>query len=511
MHDEFRLSGARGLAEVSLGRNRSLVLLPRIALIYFLISLLLLAGVGIGVDRLLLPAMAASGAVVSEEWKETNRRLQQDMFRRNLATVRFPVWHSRGFPLPDDARNQPRILVMGDSFVWGDGYANMNDIWWRQLERELHWRGYTSVEVMAAGMCGWSTRPQLEAFGPLKDRFQPDLVIWGYVTNDPDEGIIKLIAPPFETGIDVDGRMEAFQEQFAAARRRKLEQEQQSPSPLEAWSYPEWEEKLLRDANLDHYRHTVARLGDTARASDIPMLVMTLPNLPMPGLFAERHDPVRPLFEAAGLPFVDISEAFGRAYGEVRSLRGILAWGVNPANGHPSPASARFHAVQAADYIEAHHPHVLGPRQSPAPRPGVVDAVILNDWVPHDLGVERLDRNHYAIHFTQTEGLMPIMPLGQPHVVLSLAMPALVDGLEIEGPELAAIEAHASGLDPEDRHDDGVLRPLVLHPRSGGGFECRLDESGINRAISTLRLAVTFVPGATTRRIELRFALPLRQ
>ncbi len=63
----------------------------------------------------------------------------------------------------------------------------MNDIWWRQLAREVDRRGYKDVEIIAAGMQGINTRIELDVAKKVIPKFKPDLVIWGYIPNDADE------------------------------------------------------------------------------------------------------------------------------------------------------------------------------------------------------------------------------------------------------------------------------------------------------------------------------------
>src|SRR5437588_572964 len=62
--------------------------------------------------------------------------------------------------------------------------------------------GIVSLVIVAAGHPGWSTHRQFECARHLIPEIKPDLVIWGYVTNDPDEKIVPQIfdtqdQPPF--------------------------------------------------------------------------------------------------------------------------------------------------------------------------------------------------------------------------------------------------------------------------------------------------------------------------
>ena len=99
-----------------------------------------------------------------------------------------PLWNSKGIPLLPKSPGKKRILIIGDSFVYGSGHININELWWRQLQLELENRGYLNVEVIAAGVNGASTQEQLRWIKELGifEKVSPDLVLFGYIANDPD-------------------------------------------------------------------------------------------------------------------------------------------------------------------------------------------------------------------------------------------------------------------------------------------------------------------------------------
>jgi hypothetical protein len=179
----------RSFAHIHIG-TRPVPVLPFRAIIAFIISVIILVGVLFAVDRKLTPAPMNRGALVLPAWYWEDKRINLNNDLKSLSCVKNTVWISKGFPVDLNRKKSKRILVTGDSFVWGDGYANMNDLWWRQLERELARRGYGQIEVIAMGYPGLSTRDQLHAAMLVVPKFKPDLIIWGYTTNDPDEKMV---------------------------------------------------------------------------------------------------------------------------------------------------------------------------------------------------------------------------------------------------------------------------------------------------------------------------------
>lgn len=95
----------------------------------------------------------------------------------------------RGRPDPRAAPKPPgtfRILVVGDSFTWGDG-VYPEDTYPRRLERRL--RAHASqprFEVVSWSRPGWNTEVALRQTRAAIDRLAPDLLILGFVLNDPE-------------------------------------------------------------------------------------------------------------------------------------------------------------------------------------------------------------------------------------------------------------------------------------------------------------------------------------
>ena len=100
-----------------------------------------------------------------------------------------PIWLHEGESIEDKDPNKKRILIVGDSYIWGDGYSNANHMWWQQFKHLLKEKGYGDVEVIAAGFGGYSTKKQFENIiknEKIIKKINPDLIIIGFVNNDPE-------------------------------------------------------------------------------------------------------------------------------------------------------------------------------------------------------------------------------------------------------------------------------------------------------------------------------------
>lgn len=96
-------------------------------------------------------------------------------------------WHRPDYrPIPEPGSGPVfRIVTVGDSFTWGDGVL-AEDAYPRRLERLLWARDLpVRVEVHIISRPGWSSADEASALAARWDRLRPDLLIVGYVLNDP--------------------------------------------------------------------------------------------------------------------------------------------------------------------------------------------------------------------------------------------------------------------------------------------------------------------------------------
>ncbi len=110
--------------------------------------------------------------------------------RSNGIVYKMNCYGLRGedFPL-SKPEGTKRILVLGDSFTFGEG-VHLEDTFSRRLERLLAGKGpsgyFKRIEVINAGVGSRSTVNEINYYRQFAYRFEPDLVIVAYVLNDAD-------------------------------------------------------------------------------------------------------------------------------------------------------------------------------------------------------------------------------------------------------------------------------------------------------------------------------------
>ena len=83
-------------------------------------------------------------------------------------------------------KNTVRILVLGDSYSWGDKISNPKDIWPNVLQEKLT-KKYpkNKIEVINLACCGFTTVNELEIFYKIGIKMLPDIVVVQFTLNDP--------------------------------------------------------------------------------------------------------------------------------------------------------------------------------------------------------------------------------------------------------------------------------------------------------------------------------------
>ena len=86
-------------------------------------------------------------------------------------------------PVSPKAEDETRIVILGDSVVFGWGVAEQ-DTFGRQLERELAGRLGRPVRTVNTGVCSYNTVQQLRVLRREGRTLEPDAVLLLYVEND---------------------------------------------------------------------------------------------------------------------------------------------------------------------------------------------------------------------------------------------------------------------------------------------------------------------------------------
>lgn len=240
-----------------------------------------------------------------------------------------------------------RILVLGDSFTFGDGIAEARDLWPEVMERALAEKGLP-VEVFNAGIAGTNTSWQLDLLRARGWRWSPDRIVVGFVPNDPEppganrDVIPARLNPPLLPIGAVDTVLTRRSYAYAWIRGQKN-------ALLERFgvkeTYAEYVASLYRPGpDWDRFVAAARGLVAEARGRRVPITVAVFPLFH--GLeadpFREELDRIVELFAREGAEVVDLRETY-------RGIPTEDLW-IAPGDAHPNERAHRLagEAVAAA-------------------------------------------------------------------------------------------------------------------------------------------------------------------
>jgi len=244
------------------------------------------------------------------------------------------------------APGQRRIVVLGDSFTWGDKIADTDSTWPARLERELQdGRHAGEVEVINMAERGYTTANEAEFLRRFGWQFDPDLLIVQWFVNDAlpsrpglqrvgGDWLIpsrRLLPVRFRSGAVASSALLALLE-------RRLNALLNGPRP-----YLRFAELYRQDARgWQQARAALTEMADSAALRDIPALLILFPYL-VPGSWTSETHPLSKVHEQvanyardAGYVVLDLTDELKHKPGE--------DWWATPYDSHPSAAA---HAVAA--------------------------------------------------------------------------------------------------------------------------------------------------------------------
>lgn len=424
---------------------------PKPALRFFVVLLAVLLATAFCVEQYI--QRQTSTTLLNTSWKQEDTRIKQNNLQKlgNLDES-FPLMTTPGGHMPLQSGKKHHIAAIADSFSWGDGLANINDVWWRQIERELERRGYTDVEVVALGWNGAQTKEEL---GWIRDPRFTDLkaeaIVMGYVVNDPDMGLLPQNYKVYRMFFADDvfrWWLPELVEQFQARYMRK-KQDRQAKAKL-AYGPEEWLKLLLEGENFALWTQIVGKLAETLQSLPVPSVVVSLPVVPDKEYYEPLYRKPMRVFEDSGVPLLNILDEYVQDKGEQAGTSPLL-WTANPANGHPGPGATLYYAQKVADWLEANAPQALGDK-----KPSFSYMPRFNDWYPWSAQPSLADGKKLHLLLPQFRE-MGVLPVGKPHVLLSFERAVPLKSIQITSPGAMADEVLVSvvgkdGLDDRSLH-----------------------------------------------------------
>ncbi len=399
-----------------------------------------------------------------------NRMMEAKLSNKNWTTPES-IWKYENVEYLPPKGNKKRVLVVGDSFVWGFGYTNPNMLWWQQLNTLFLENGYNNVEVVALGKNGLSTYMEYMNLNDDKiiEELDPDLILIGYVLNDPelDGEDSKPLVPlrisdefPEPTNIFIKSFKKIWPNLYFKINDlifQKYGDDEQFCEKY-GYNYNDWLYKISSEPSLSEYeKRAVIPLKRTIeeKIGLKDWFFMTL------DLFPDKNESdvskeVLKLFEKHKIKTYNTIKNFADKFPEF-SWDDVKEWQINPVDSHPGYKTARFYAEEAYKILTTDYPHIVGKKSEVISFP-----LEINDTTPYMLNAKYIGDNTYSLIYPKegTTDAFLTLPMEMPYVKLNLKYPKKITKIEITGANIESIHLFADQINKELGYYVGEVKDL---------------------------------------------------
>lgn len=256
----------------------------------------------------------------------------------------------RSYPLDPPGGAPSVVAVVGDSFTLGEGVALPGTLS-RTLERVSDGR----VKFLNAGSSGAALPEEIVMLEKLRDRLGVRRAIVVYVLNDvPLDAALEAEQSSIHDLINVRAGAAYGEDEsssrFVAFVRRTLRVAEAGNRTI-AWYAKSYDP----EHNAVGLRRLERQLARLAKIEDVEVLLVVYPLLESLDdyAFEAAHARVAQMAEAAGLPVLDLQDAF-------RGRDAANLW-VHPIDHHPNGEANRIAADAIHAWLKAHHSSFLRP------------------------------------------------------------------------------------------------------------------------------------------------------
>ncbi|MBQ6864702.1 MAG: SGNH/GDSL hydrolase family protein [Clostridia bacterium] len=368
----------------------------------------------------------------------------------------------------EDAFN---IVVIGDSFVQGDYSLNRNEIFWRLLEEDYRKEG-KNVNVFGVGMSGASAYEELAWLMDytLIEDLDPDLVIFGYVYNDPDDSIT------LHGSEAVDWRQELpllqpLKTLFPNIYNRLVERIIAKTMYTDKYSIGDYVSyssapPILKGRFYEKYKTDfVEKLEAFAATADFSIAVVTLPTIPDNYMLEQLYAPLEELY--AQCEYVDYYNCV-EEYSDFASRKHSKNYQVNVGDFHPGSATNRFYADYIKSIVDKQFSDVISDLPADYDE---LHAVTINEYLPYRVSPVKIYEDEKEVRYQITypateqsyflEGIeIPhyylLQPLEKQHIKLSFSHDINITEIATQG-KYDNVALYYTRLNEKLRYDDHTV------------------------------------------------------
>jgi hypothetical protein len=231
-------------------------------------------------------------------------------------------------------KDEIRIAVLGDSFVYGDGLP-FHQVWPHQLQQILNLEALNKdIEIITWGKCGWSTLDQYNFIVAHGQEFEIDLLLIGFVHNDPDLGNMPQFSDEdFVRAYRVKNLFPWISEWYV--------------NRMECDNYISWLAKIYESENLKDYSKIIHKLDSVVKKLNWETRFILTPSVDS-GEY-ERFAAIKNILDPLDIKYLDLEPVQNSKFSEDDMNEHLQS---NPANGHPGSTLNALFASTIYDYLK---------------------------------------------------------------------------------------------------------------------------------------------------------------
>ncbi len=317
-----------------------------------------LVGLSLGISLALFEAVLWSGVLndvsihwIAPEYEAINKRVMAPSDRR---TARNPMSFNGPIPGPRASAAYPaRLMVLGDSFVWGFGLPYGQGLT-QKIRRRVQELA-PGIDVLGFGRPGWSTVGELrfvENEGRAYGLFDADFILIAFVVNDPD--LLDQAGHEYRKKIDWDkwGRRSLLKALPNTINFLTGHLDWLMEMVTDDHGETNWINYLWSDRNLAGFRPVVERLKAQLAGTGTPFAFALLPATPDAGYHGPKFERMASMLDALHIPYVNLLPRVVRSFEDGDYGTGYRRLWANPADGHPGDEMTSVLADGIVDYLQ---------------------------------------------------------------------------------------------------------------------------------------------------------------
>lgn len=240
-----------------------------------------------------------------------------------------------------------RILVVGDSFAWGDGIHREDTFAYRletRLDRVSRGRDF---EVINWSRPGWNTVVEYRSVEANIDEISPDLLLLTFVLNDPEPFDPQKVAELRKGLRRREPRLPLSAYLYEYSRLYSMVWDRLENTRIHR-AYTTYYPSLYEGKDWRNCLRALEKFRDLTHERSIPMVLLVFPIFDSPMddsyQYATLHDKMGEVGQSLGVPVMDLFEAY----------RGVDVYrlAVVPyTDAHPNELGHRIAADTILDYL----------------------------------------------------------------------------------------------------------------------------------------------------------------